>query len=247
MRELNKFGLFALFSPAAFAQSQPNVADILKKVSETYKSASQYEFITDMTVPGAQANAGTSGHVLFAFKSPDRYRMEGAFPGVAEFGEALIVDDGSAVWFYVPKTNQYASFPASQVTSDAAGDLGDLRPEAMAYSMTRFLEVLDMAKGAKVLREESITIAGVKSECFVIAASQSLNDASDSFTLWVDKKTYHVLREDSGDASMVFTTVKLGESLPDDLFKFVPPAGANEVETHVEPRRIPPPPPPAPK
>jgi outer membrane lipoprotein-sorting protein len=217
MQTLKKFGLFALLLPPAYAQSQPNAAAILKKVSKIYKSASQYEFIADVTVQGAQPNAGTSGHMLFAFKSPDLYRMEGAFPGVAEFGDAVIVDDGSAVWFYVPKTNQYGSFPASQLTADAAGDLGDLRPEVMTYSMTRFLEALNMAKGAKVLREESITVAGVKAACFVVAAPQSPDDASGSFTLWIDKKTYHVLREDSGDT--------------------------NKVETHVEPRRIPPPPP----
>ena len=241
MRSLKTFGLFALSLSIAFAQSPPNAADILKKVGETYKSATQYEFIANITVQGV------ASHMLFAFKAPDHYRMEGNFPGLG-YGEAVIVDDGSAVWLYAPKTNQYGSFVASQLTADAPGDLGDLRPEALDYfMMTLFRDASNLAKDAKVLREESITVAGIKTGCFVVATSPSSNDASGSFTLWVDKKTYHVLREDSGGTSMVFTTIKLGERLPDDLFKFVPPAGANKVEMHVEPRRIPPPPPPPPK
>jgi len=238
MRTLKKFGLFALLLPTAFAQSPPNVADILKKVGETYKSASQYEFMADVTTQGA------ASHMHFAFKAPDHYRMEGNFPGLG-FGETVIVDDGFALWFYAPKTNQYGSFVASQLTADAAGDMGDLRPEALDYfMMTTFRDASKLAKDAKVLREESIIVAGVKAGCFVVAASPSSNDASSSLTLWIDKKTYRVLREDSGDTSIVFTTIKLSERLPDDLFKFVPPIGANKIETHVEPRRVPPAPPP---
>ena len=50
-----------------------------------------------------------------------------------------MVYDGSALWFYLPKTNQYGSVPASALTADAPGDLGDMRPEAVdEFMMLRF-------------------------------------------------------------------------------------------------------------
>ena len=48
--------------------------------------------------------------------------------------------------------------------------------------------------------------------------------------MWVDKKSSRILREDHPGVSMVFTSIKLNESLPDELFKFVPPAGAQEIK-----------------
>lgn len=239
MRVAKKVGLFVLFLPVGFAQVQPDIADILKKVSETYKSVAVYEFIADTSTKGAGAD--TAGHMLFAFKAPNLYRMEGAFPGLADVGDALVVDDGSAVWFYMRKSNQYGSFAASQLTADAPGDLGDISPEAMDYFMTStFRKAATFAAESKFLREASINVAGVKADCFVVAVSQG---ADSVVTWWVDRKTYRILREDLGDTSIVFTTIKLGGTLPNDLFKFVPPVGAHKVETHVEPTRIPPPPP----
>jgi outer membrane lipoprotein-sorting protein len=239
MRILKELGLFALLLPAGFAQSQPNAADILKKVGEAYKSASQYEFIADVT------GARTSGQMLFAFKSPDRYRFEGTFPDSVDLEEGgIIVDDGSTVWLYQPQSNQYLSFPASSLAADIPF-LNVLRPETMRDSMN-FLEAVTFAKDAKLLREETIEVAGVQVNCFVVTVpySQAPRGASRTGVLWVDKKAYRVMREDSGDTSMVFTSIKLDENLPDDLFKFVPPLGANKVETQVEPRRVPRPPPP---
>jgi hypothetical protein len=49
MRRPVRFGSFALLLRVALAQTLPDVAQILKKVSETYKAASQYELVGDVT------------------------------------------------------------------------------------------------------------------------------------------------------------------------------------------------------
>lgn len=223
MPTATKSGLFVLLSAAAFGQSTPNVTDILKKVSETYKSVSQYEFIADASTQA------TLNHVLFAFKAPNQYRMEGTLPGSKDFSEVVIVHDGSTAWFYMPKSNQYGSFPASLLTADAPGDLGDLNPKAMDYYfMRRYRGAIDFVSDAKVLREETIAVSGVKVECFVVSLSGRA--VGGNYTWWIDKKDYRVLREDHNDNSSVFTTIKLGEALPEDLFRFAPPAGAKKIE-----------------
>src|ERR1700730_4084407 len=102
MRPPILLGLFALLLRAALAQTQPDVAEILKKVSETYKAASQYEFVADATVHEARTGRDVTSHMRFAFKAPDRYRVEGSMPGMSVGdlgpGEAIIVHDGSVVW-----------------------------------------------------------------------------------------------------------------------------------------------------
>ena len=171
MRLAIRFALAALALRAALAQGQPSAAEILKKVAETYKAASQYELVADATAGGART---APTHMLLAVSLPNRYRMEGALPGLSggdsEFTDAVIVCDGTAIWMYLRKSNQYVSIPLSGLHPDGPGDLGDLRPEVMDQSaMMRYRGAADFAERAKFLREEAIEIAGAKVECYVVA------------------------------------------------------------------------------
>ena len=213
----------ALLLHAGVAQTRPDVVDILKKVSETYKAASQYEFAVDVTAHGS------TSRMVFAFKAPNQYRMQGALPGMSsDTGDMLIVHDGSAVWFYFPKLNQYSTVPADP------GDLGDLRPEAAdVFMMGRYRGAADHAGASKFLREESIEIAGTKVACYVChVVTVSAEGEESSCTWWIDKKRYRVRREESADSNEVFTGIKLNEPLSGELFQFKPPPGARKVEMH---------------
>ena len=52
MRSPIRIALFALLANSAWAQTPPEVGEILKKVSEAYKASSRYEFEIDATGPG---------------------------------------------------------------------------------------------------------------------------------------------------------------------------------------------------
>ena len=107
MRSAIRFGLLALVLQAAVAQTRPDVAEILKKVAETYKAVSQYEFVVDLTLHDKEGGPPSATRMVFAFKAPNQYRMQGAIPGMSagnpDVGEMLIVHAGSAVRFYFPK------------------------------------------------------------------------------------------------------------------------------------------------
>jgi outer membrane lipoprotein-sorting protein len=217
-------GLFVLVLRGALAQAQPDVAEILKKVSETYKGVSEYELVGDGTDTDSRSGKREAIHMLFAFKGPNRYRMEGTGAGVAPdgSGQSVTVYDGSVMWMYLPESNQYGSFPGSELFNDG-GDGQDAKPEAMDQAMMSWYRGAgDAADGAKFLREEAIEIAGAKIDCYVVSAKDR--------TWWVNKTTSRVVREDHGRTSVVFTTIKLGEPLPDSLFKFEPPPGAKKIE-----------------
>jgi outer membrane lipoprotein-sorting protein len=235
MRRPVRFWSFALLLRVALAQTQPDVAQILKKVSETYKAASQYELVGDATSHDARTGKDGTSHMRVAFQAPNRYRIEGGVPGMSvgdsDLSEGVIIDDGVEVWFYLPKSNQYGSFSASALTADAPGDLGDLRPEAVDYFMMgRYRGAADLTAGSKFLREDVIEVAGTKVTCYVVTVSPDRRGSARSW--WIDKKRYRILREDQAGSSIVFTAIRLGEPLATELFRFVPPPGARKIEMH---------------
>jgi outer membrane lipoprotein-sorting protein len=67
---------------------------------------------------------------------------------------------------------------------------------------------------------------GARVDCYVVTVP---SEGTFIHTWWVEEKSNRVVREDHGGSSVVFTTIKLNESLPDDLFKFVPPPGARRI------------------
>jgi outer membrane lipoprotein-sorting protein len=216
-------GLLAASSCAAFGQQGSDVAETLKKVGETYR-------VTEYVIEANATGRGSSGHMRMAFKAPNRYRMEGAsFGNDPAFAEVVILDDGSTVWFYLPRSNQYASFPASELTDDAPGDLGDLRPAAMdSFMMSRYRDAGNYAEGAKLLREEVLEIAGLRQDCFVLQVNLHRDPAA--YTWWVDKKSNRILREDHAGTSALFTTITLNGPIPDDIFEFTVPPGAKKID-----------------
>ena len=217
--------LAALLFPVC-AGAQPDVRDILGKVSALYKSATQYEIVAESRSVDPVSNAG-AGRARVVFQAPNRYRVEGADSINAETG-AIVVDDGSTIWLYFPQTNQYNSIPVSALKDDAAGDLRGLRPETQDESAMSRYRHADASQEAKYLRDEAILYSGAKTDCYVVSASQE--KGGPAHTWWIEKKTYKILREDDAEASIVFTVVKLGEPVSDDQFKFAPPEGAQKIE-----------------
>jgi outer membrane lipoprotein-sorting protein len=141
-----------------------------------------------------------------------------------------MIHDGSTLWFYLPKSNQYASIPAPALSANGAGDSGDMRPEAVDhFLMWRYRSAGDFVKGAKLLREESIEIGPAKVACYVVTVSPP--DLGFVYTWWVDKQNYRIVREDDPGNSAVFTSIRINEPIRDELFKFEPPRGARKMET----------------
>jgi outer membrane lipoprotein-sorting protein len=203
----------ALFICAARGQSQPDAAEILSKVSGVYKSATEYEFVMDTTYIGAAATAQAPGFpARLAFKSPDRYRIEGISTAGYSGEKMDIIYDGSTLWMYLPKSNRYASAPSDQLTPNDR-------------MMGHFQPAFDDAGPARLLREETIAAAGDAAvECYV------LHFDLNGETVWVDKRRFYILREDSATSSTIFKGVKVNEPLSDELFKFNPPAAATKID-----------------
>ncbi|HYK19078.1 MAG TPA: hypothetical protein VEV37_13695 [Bryobacteraceae bacterium] len=208
------------------ASAQPDVRDILGKVSALYKSATQYEIVAESRSADPTSNAG-SGLARFIFQAPNRYRVEGSDSNNSETG-AVIIDDGSMIWLYFPQSNQYNSIPVAALKDDAAGNLRDLRPESQDESAMSRYRHAESSQESKYLRDESIAYSGAQTDCYVVSVSKE--KGGPAHTWWIEKKSYRVLRDDDQEASVVFAEVKLGGPISEDKFKFVPPEGAHKVE-----------------
>ena len=224
MRPAILVGLMALLGRVVVAQAQPDVAEIMKRVSKTYTDVIEYEFVSE-TRTTLQEEPRVRRQ-LFAFRVPNQYRKEvtelRSPDDAPEPKDIVMVHDGSMLWTYSGKINQYSSVPADKLAENAAGIFQT--PDAMDGSWSRKYRLAGLFGGwAKLLREEEIEVAGVKHDCFVIANPDLYYGP---FTWWVDKTSFRVVREDTDYESTTFTTIKLGEALPADLFRFAPPPGA---------------------
>jgi outer membrane lipoprotein-sorting protein len=230
MRTALAGAFLVLFSLTVSAQAQPDAAEILKKVGETCKDVKQYEIEADMNLPDPETKKNLSGYLRLVFRTPDRYRteMKGSFlnigvqpdEGIPE--EMLDVYDGSNLWVYVPKTNEYRVYVTPDLPRDGSPEATDLY---MGIGLYRHAG--EFGGQPKFLREERIAAGGGTADCFVIERPLQ---GTASMTLWIDKHNFNVLRVDGSDASEVFRTVKLDEPLSDDLFKFEPPPGAKKLD-----------------
>jgi len=129
------------------------------------------------------------------------------------------------MWFYFPKPNQYASISADTLAADSEGSAHT--PEAAdRVAMEKYRVAANFIDGAKLLREEEMELAGVKVSCYVVSVPQKW---PGPYTWWIDKTSHRILREVTGSESTVYTTIKLGEPLPDSLFRFEPPPGAQKL------------------
>ena len=93
--------------------------------------------------------------------------------------------------------------------------------------MEKYRVAGEFADGAKLRREEEIEFSGAKIICYVVSVPEKW---PGPYTWWIDKASHRIMREDTGDGSTVYTTVKLGGPLPDGLFKFEPPPGAKKID-----------------
>jgi outer membrane lipoprotein-sorting protein len=223
MRRLIYLTPAILFCHAAFAQTNPDAAEILKRVSAAYKAATQYELVMDRVEKDPATGEGAGAHILTALKLPDRYRIERRAVGSSNEVN-IVVLDGSSLWMYDSELNQYASYPAASIGKDLPQEIGARGVDDSA--MSRFRSAQGNAASARFLREENTDIGGTKVACYVV----SVMDGDDAYTWWIDKKTNHVVREQDATSMTIFTTVKLGEALPASLFKFDAPAGARKSD-----------------
>jgi outer membrane lipoprotein-sorting protein len=240
-------GLVAAIVSCAIAHAQtPSAAEIVEKMAATYATTGQYHFVLEgeirVTAPDGKIADENHFSVDIAMRSPDHGRVEASFPGM-DTGPVLVVVNGDDYWAYMPRTNQYLTHKSSPIQTEVGdqdvneSNFGAATMQMGQKSLLGFQMMARGADSASFVRLEAVKVDGVAIDCSVIEMKDSPRKGS-KITVWIDQKRYIVLRheqENSGGrsgkelATLTFKLATINEPLPDSLFVFSPPAGAERV------------------
>jgi outer membrane lipoprotein-sorting protein len=228
--------LAGFLAPLLCAQTRPDVAGLLGKVSGTYSHAAQYRFAIRKT--GEEA-----GSLQIAVQKPDKFRLEAdgrVIDGVDAFGNVVMVSNGSTVWNYVGESQQYTKKRTTLPLLDT--EPPEITPEAFVLQaetvfLRRYAQFAQATDHARYLRQETLTTPAGPVPCAVIELRAPLPAYRDTYTWWIDPKRSLVLREDTRPATnrrppstVVYSLASIGEPMPPEIFQFTPPAGATQVD-----------------
>ncbi|MFI5347255.1 MAG: outer membrane lipoprotein carrier protein LolA [Elusimicrobiota bacterium] len=176
---------------------------------------------------GADNVQEVEGEVLF--KKPDLMRLTHSIPE-----KQTVVSDGSWLWVYRPSTNQVI-----QTRLDAWR-----KTEPLAKGL------LDFGRSADLLKRYSAVVSTVSApdadgyRTFVVSltpkpADRAAGDADFTLTLKASTKDFFPyeasLRVGRASIRSTFANVRLNPALPDDSFRFTPPAGADVFASPTQP------------
>lgn len=238
------------------ASDQPDPTDLLKSVELAYGAINTYSAKVTQSVAmnGSDSQTNTEMAVSVTADSSGKFRLE----STGMMGMVL-VHDGDSTWMYFPAANSYSKLPISGGAKSAeAGAMGSGMFGGVSNALLSYKNVTANVKEAKVLRSEKLRVNGSDLDCWVIsleygpwgtdvasqAAGVSPKDFEHSKTLWVDKNSYLVYREDSTmkmtmpktntptnmKETSKIESITVNGTVSPDVFTFTPPPGATEID-----------------
>ncbi len=222
-------------APAA-AGARPTAGEVLGQVDTRYKTMKSGWFLGRIVshVTGAMTQE-LDAPVTAALRRPGRLRSE---MHDEKNGSMHLISDSTS-WLYVSSLRQYV------ITTGAPPPPEDALPDLLK----EFSGLAARLTDAALVREEPVTVNGAPSDCYVIEshARPAFGQAKvDSFssTYWIDKQRLVVVRDSTYlevtppgapsklnvNSIFIFELVKLDEPIPDSLFVFKVPAGAQKVD-----------------
>ena len=225
--------------PAADA---PDARKVLDSVARTYRNLASFQF--EGTIAVSMTRQGTHESfeipVILAAEKPGRARTEMRNPTMG----MVVVTDGTTLTSYSQQAHQYTREPAPKLSA------GSDTAEAMAgpgSPLGRYFGITRTLKSARWLRAQTLDLGGRRSTCDVVAVEYEhppeVRAQFSPTTFWIDRARLVVLRDSTqvhvdsaaqgGSMDMAQTTTfsiaRINEKVPDSLFTFRPPAGAQEV------------------
>lgn len=187
--------------------------DVIARVQAKYKSLKyltlRFSMTTTSDSQSTDIREALEGRILWGGKG--RYRLESR--------DQTLVCDGKTLWSFHSGENQVILYRAD------AEDTPFFAPDQLLFEFPgkyRVVGVLETSLG--------------ESPCFVLSLlPRETNDPTKSLEVWVDKDQYLTRRvrlEDlAGNATVIeFEDFQTGQNLPDQTFRFDPPAGAEVID-----------------
>ncbi|MGE5314017.1 MAG: outer membrane lipoprotein chaperone LolA [Acidobacteriota bacterium] len=203
-----------LFAAASIAVAQDvEPSEVLENVQKKYSDVNdaQAKFTQKVSFKYAKVEQSFNGTVKM--KKGNRYRVESQ--------QQTLVTDGKTVWLYTPSTKQVL--------------IDSYKSDPRAFSPDRFLLGLPKNFQATLLNENASSVGAD----YVLKLAPKTNTESTklfkSLKVWVAEKDWSVRKieyVDMNDTRTVYTlsALQFDEGVPDGVFHFIPPAGAQVVD-----------------
>ncbi len=254
-------GLFlglAALAPAVSFATELTAEQILAKVSQTYCGLRSFRLVerqesqpavstshlqTAQDLPAPFGTRPARCETDLAVSTPGKIRL------VVSSGQAeiLLVSDGRETWAYIPNLNEYVEATAAPLLQELwAHPIGFISDDLALYrSLTH------QHGHAKLRGEEMLSLGGQELRCYVV----EVPDPVGSRRLWVDEERFIVLQDEWisppgsgpdfahpnrsyfvgwGTWTSRLTKANLGP-ISSDVFQFVVPSGARQVESFSPP------------
>jgi outer membrane lipoprotein carrier protein len=200
---------------SAPAPADAEAGQILERVERTYAGVKsmQADFVQDLRVPLLGTSQRSSGKIYQ--RRPDRFLMKFSDPA----GD-VIVADGRSFWMYYPSSDpkQVMKTSIAQGTQQV-----DLHQQFLSDPTSRYNGTLDGME----------TVDGHRTHVLTLVPKQQ--SPVRKLRIWVDAADYSVRRfemteENESVRRIELRNLKRNVQLPDGLFAFSPPRGAQIFE-----------------
>jgi hypothetical protein len=240
--------LLAAFSSPSFA-FQLSAAEILSKVSETYRTLRSCQFVAEESdelaaVGESRSPAGTAFSNFHKSKET-RVELAAVVPAKVRLAvtggklDIVLVSDGERTWAHDRKQKKYSEAlwnPSQAPDASRLDEQAEERILALYWKLLvgRFRGASQLISGAKLEKDSRVKVGGDQVDCYVVKAQT----ADASYEILVDKERFVVLRSkqtplppQEGIALQTAVTVTMTEAsvntaLEDSLFRFAAPPNA---------------------
>jgi outer membrane lipoprotein carrier protein len=198
-------------SAPAPAASADDAAAILKRAEQRADGIRTLEadFVQSLRVPLLNQNQNSAGKLYQ--RKPDRFLMRFSQPA----GDVMVAD-GRHFWLYYPSSDRTQVIRTSIAKG---GGSVDLQRQFIGDAATRFVATLNRSE----------TVDGHDTHVLTLVPRQA--SPYKVLRIWVDKDDFLVRRfetteENESVRRVELRNIKINGSIPDNLFSFTPPAGA---------------------
>ena len=213
------------------ASAQMPVAQLLARVSQTYRNLRTYEIqaTENFSAPTGGGFNQAQTKLLLAEDEGGKLHLERDTSN----SKLVIVSNGENTWTYAPDVHQYT---VQAVAADpGSGEEGEDSEDPVSTTenllVGRYRGLERYADSATLARVDKVKAGGSKIDCYVVEM-QIKNSRVD---LWIDKERFVILRQQQATASGVSARLEIRQfaatgPLDADLFSFQPPPRSREVE-----------------
>jgi outer membrane lipoprotein-sorting protein len=224
--------LTMMAAPILVAQVQPEALQILRRSASALQQFHSGEIETENTGIYQTTSQPLTIKALLLWSAPDKVRLT---IGSDTAGQTSVTDGHTLSTYHVltrEYTRREAALPIAAAQTRALGAL---------FSSDENIEI----KSAKIVRGEQLSLRGAKFNCSVLEVEvlpTGSSNALRSYTLWVDKESGVILKQQliatqdrngtviKSSSSLVVRHLVLNRPIDDRSFEFAPPGGAKIVD-----------------